>query len=336
MQGSLGRALARVYEQKRSKAVIRRDEAVRQAYRRCPDLERVDKAIAKAGAELLLEAIEPGRPQRAAPLKLQLNREREQLLKQAGIDPDFDQVKYSCELCQDTGRRGKELCTCYRQVLIPLLVERANLQGMPKASFAGFDLDLFSSAADPERYNSPISPRAQMTGLLKVCRSFVEAFPGENSRNMLFVGKPGTGKTFLMLSVAREMLSAGHSVFYTTAPQMFENLQAWRTLKSSFSPDPTRLEEAEAIHDSLVSCSLLLIDDLGTEAASASRYADLLSVLDSRIRPDMRTIISSNSDPTSLRDTYDERVLSRLVGNFAVYRFFGEDIRLVLNRRRRR
>ena len=35
-----------------------------------------------------------------------------------------------------------------------------------------------------------------------------------------------------------------------------------------------------------------------------------------------------------IRDGYDERVLSRLYGSFAVYRFFGEDLRQTLRQRR--
>lgn len=336
MQGSLGRAIAREYEQKRYEAERRRDKEVRTAYAKCPELEQLDRDIAAAGAEILLEAIEPGRPRRADKRKKALEQKRSEILATAGIRPDFDQIRYSCGICGDTGRNGRKICSCYRQVLIPLLIERANLQGMQEASFETFDLSLFSDQANPELYNSKLSPREQMNGLLKICRKFAETFGEEDNRNLLFVGRPGTGKTFLMLSVARELLGKGFSVFYTTAPQMFESLRTWRTLKASFSPDPTRLEEAEAIHDSLVSCSLLLIDDLGTEPSTSSRYTDLLGVLDSRLKPGMRTIISSNADPTALRDTYDERVLSRLVGNFALYRFFGEDVRMVLNRRRRR
>lgn len=336
MQGTLGRALAQVYEKRRYEAEQRRDQAVRQVYADYPVLATLDKEIAAAGADMLTEALEPGRPRRAEQRKRQLEAKRDQFLKNNGISADFDQISYSCRHCQDTGRKGREMCVCYRQVLIPLLVQRANLQGMQEAGFASFDPELFSDVASPGLYNSTISPRKQMLGLLKVCRNFVDDFAGDSSRNMLFVGKPGTGKTFLMFSVARALLDKGFSVFYTTAPQMFEALQNWRIMRSSYNPDPTRLEEAEAIHDNLISCSLLLIDDLGTEAASATRYADLLNVLDSRLKPAMRTIISSNADPTDLRDTYDERVLSRLVGNFAVYRFFGEDVRLVLNRRRRR
>jgi hypothetical protein len=36
-----------------------------------------------------------------------------------------------------------------------------------------------------------------------------------------------------------------------------------------------------------------------------------------------------------MRELYDERLLSRLYGGFAVYRFIGEDVRFILNQRRR-
>jgi DNA replication protein DnaC len=339
MAASINRKIAGIYDQRRLAAELARDRLVEQAYSKWPDLRALDRAIASAGADLLLEAIEPGRP-RQADLSLQKRRlQRTRLLEQIGLAADFDQVRYTCSLCQDTGwmggRTDHQRCSCYRSILIPMLSEQANLSHLAGQTFQAFDETLFQDQPDPVRYQSELSPRQQIKGLRRACEQFVRQFEQPETRNLLFVGKPGTGKTYLMACVAHSLLDLGHSVYYLSAPQLFDQLQEHRTLLASFNPDNTRMERSDALQDILQSCDLLLIDDLGTEAGAAARYADLLGVIDSRTQPGLKTIISTNADPASLRDQYDERLLSRLVGGFAVYRFFGEDVRLQLNRRRR-
>jgi DNA replication protein DnaC len=336
MQASVSRAVAQEYEKRRFAAERERDARIRAAYAACPELEKVDQAISASGAELLLEAIDPGKPRRAAADKARLTARRQKILLANSLPDDFDQIRYICPLCHDTGQNGQQRCPCYRSVLIPLLSEHANLRALGGVSFETFDESLFSSKAEPDRYQSDLSPRQQIRGLKNACQLFVRDFNQPETRNLLFVGKPGTGKTFLMACIARSLLDQGRSALYMTAPQLISAISEYRTLLSTYNPDEMRLEKASALHDSIMTCDLLLIDDLGTEAGASSRYADLLGVIDGRCLPGLRTIISSNSEPSSLRDTYDERLLSRLVGGFAVYRFFGEDVRLALNRRHRR
>ncbi len=336
MQPSISRAVARAYEDRRFQAEKSRDIRREALHAKYPELARLDQAVASAGADLLLESIDPDRPRQAAARKTNLLDERAALIQAEGLDPDYDQVKYTCPICQDTGMLGSKRCSCYRQILIPLLQENANLRSLKSLTFESFDETLFSDQPNPERYQSQVSPRQQICGLKQAAQRFVQAFDDSETRNLLFVGSPGTGKTFLMACIANSLLAQGRSVLYLPAPRLFEAIAEHRTLLSAFNPDPIRLEKASALHDSIMSCDLLLIDDLGTEAGAASRYADLLTVIDERSVPALKTIVSSNANPQTLRDTYDERLLSRLLGNFAVYRFFGEDVRIELSRRRRK
>lgn len=335
MKRLIGREIARIYEQRRLQAEQACALAISRTYRQYPELERIDRELAAAGADLLLEAIEPGRPQRAVQVMNQLKTERQACLTRLGLPDDFDQPRYSCSTCHDSGQVNGQRCSCYQTILVPLLTDEANMAHLQHMTFGAFDASLFSDQPNPGLYQSDLSPRRQILGLRKVSERFVDAFDLPETRSMLFVGKPGTGKTFLMACIARALITRGRSVLYVSAPQLFDHMQEHRTLLASFNPDPIRLDNSLAMRDSIMGCSLLLIDDLGTEPGAASRYADLLAVIDGRQSPDRKMIISSNADPVSLRDQYDERLLSRLVGGFAVYRFFGEDVRLELNRRRR-
>ncbi|NLV47425.1 MAG: ATP-binding protein [Clostridiaceae bacterium] len=332
---SIAREIAQIYEQKRQLAEKSRDSQVAAIYAEYPEIESIDRELAIAGADLLLEAIDPGRPANAARRIRDLKRRRVELLKQYQIPLHFDQVRYSCSRCQDTGYIDGSNCRCYQAVLVPLLTDESNMTHLHGISFKTFDPSLFSNQTNPETYQSPLSPRQQIMGLKKAGERFVECFDDPETRSMLFIGKPGTGKTFLMACIGHALLQQGHSVLYVSAPGLFDWWQNHRVLLTSFNPDPVRLENSLAFQSSLFNSSLLLIDDLGTESASNARYGDLLSIIDNRHGAGRKIIISSNIDPAQFRDQYDERLLSRLIGGFSVYRFFGEDVRLKRSERRR-
>lgn len=334
-QASIARAIAREYDRRRQQAETDRVRRRTDVYRAHPDLAGLDRQLAAAGADLLLEIIEPGRPQRAESRRQELWHRRQAILAQHGLDPDFDQLRPTCPLCQDTGVANGQRCSCYRQILVPLLAEQANLHNLAGQTFDQFDASLFSDQKDSGRYRTERSPREQILALRQVCEQYASQFGEPKQRNLLFVGPPGTGKTFLMASLANALLEQGHSVLYTTAPDLFEIMSTYRTMLASFHPDEIRYEQAVGLHDLVFHADLLLVDDLGTEPAAASRYADLLGIIDRRTGQGLSTVISSNADPAALRDTYDERLLSRLMGSFAIYRFFGPDVRLELGRRRR-
>lgn len=245
------------------------------------------------------------------------------------------EVAYACRTCSDTGYVGTSRCACYQSKLIPLLFESANLRHLKDISFDQFDETLFSDQPDPKRYQSDLSPRAQIKGIRQACERFISAFDDPDTRNLFFVGKPGTGKTYLMACVAHALIEKGRTVLYLPAAQLFDALAEYRVLSTSFHPDEIRFEKSSAMQDTILNCELLLIDDLGTEFASAARYPELLQVLDQRTGPARRTILSSNVEAGLMREVYDERLLSRLYGGFAVYRFIGEDIRFIQNQRRR-
>lgn len=334
-QVSLARAVAREYDRRRQQTEAEREQRRSKVYAQYPHLAEIDRQIAAAGADLLLEVIEPGRPQRALLERQQLLAERESLITRLAIEPDFDQIRPICPICRDVGNDGSKRCQCYRQIIVPLLTAQANLRNLSGQTFANFDETLFSDQAEVPRYKSERSPRAQILALRQVCEQYVSRFDQLEQRNLLFVGPPGTGKTYLMSCVANALLEQGRSVLYVTAPMLFEIMSNYRTLLATFHPDEIRLEQANALHDLVHFADLLLVDDLGTEPAAASRYADLLSIIDHRSGAGLHTMISSNADPGALRDTYDERLLSRLMGSFVIYRFFGADVRLERNRRRR-
>ena len=83
------------------------------------------------------------------------------------------------------------------------------------------------------------------------------------------------------------------------------------------------------MYDNILNVNLLVIDDLGTENLTAARFTELFNLLNARLlKSNVKTIISTNLSLEDLAKTYDDRILSRLIGNYNICRFFGDDIRL--------
>ncbi|MDD2374208.1 MAG: ATP-binding protein [Eubacteriales bacterium] len=351
MNSSISKAAAAIYEERRNRSDKLRRIRQQQVHDKFPELDKLDREIAMSGAEMLFEAIDPDRPKTASARKQELIERRNQFIADHGIDPEFDQPAYECDICHDTGYTPAGRCSCYRATIMPLLIDHANLKGLSSISFEQFDENLFSDQTNISNGQGSMSPRENIIAIRNIVKRFADYISNEHSpasvdtshdfvksdlpQNMLFLGKPGTGKTYLMACLANYALTRGVTVFYVSAPELFEIMNELRVLQNSFNPEPVRYEQVTALYDSILHADLLLIDDLGTETRAANRYSELLTLIDRRLEPGLHTVISSNADASSLKQTYDERLLSRLMGNYAIYRFYGEDVRLEISRRRR-
>jgi DNA replication protein DnaC len=350
VRNGLERRIAAIYAARREKAERERGERVRAVHATYPEITEFDRAIADQGAAMLSATLLPGsdaagRIDSLAAGKRRLDAQRAAFLAEKDIEADFDQPHWICPICRDTGLvdddppTGRHVrCHCHDAILIPMLFERANLGLLDGLTFDRFDATLFSDRPDKDRYSSEVSPRANVLGIRKACETFCEEFDEPGTRDLLFVGRPGTGKTFLAGAIADRMLQKTRTVLYMSAPNLFEAISNFRTLTASFRPDEDRFERASETYDRILECELLIVDDLGTEMPTSSRIPELLSVLNTRMGPRhgsvRHTIVATNLEAKDIRDAYDERVLSRLTGGFAIYRFFGEDLRQTLRQRR--
>ena len=110
---------------------------------------------------------------------------------------------------------------------------------------------------------------------------------------------------------------------YQTAPVMLD------TLISDMFQKP---EKQTGISNNLLNADLLVIDDLGTETMNSMKFTELYKIINTRLLnqngKSLKTIISTNLDLKGLFNTYDERLVSRFIGYYDIYRFYGDDIRL--------
>ena len=123
--------------------------------------------------------------------------------------------------------------------------------------------------------------------------------------------------------IAGELLKKGKTVLYQTAPVLLENIINYKMSKQKDSQNN--------FYKSILESDLLIIDDLGTESLNSMKLSELFTILNTRLlnlnNKITKTIISTNLDLQSLFKTYDERLVSRFIGYYDIYYFFGEDLR---------
>lgn len=127
--------------------------------------------------------------------------------------------------------------------------------------------------------------------------------------------------------IANELLKKGKTVLYQTSPVLLESVIDYKMSKNKSSIDN--------IYNSVLNCDLLIIDDLGTESLNSMKLSELFTILNTRIlnlnNKITKTIISTNLDLNDIFRIYEERIGSRIIGYYDIYRFFGEDLRFKRN-----
>ena len=72
-------------------------------------------------------------------------------------------------------------------------------------------------------------------------------------------------------------------------------------------------DEAKDRASYILDCDLLIIDDLGTELNNSFTSSQLFYCINERMNMNRSTIISTNLSLTQLRDSYTDRVTSRIM-----------------------
>lgn len=230
-------------------------------------------------------------------------RARERAYLQAhGLSEDYLLPRYECALCGDTGYlEGGRMCRCLSQAVGRLQAEESGL-------FSLFETQTFESF-DP----SLCGPATRQA--YEYCREYAESFDAGSSPNLLFVGGTGLGKTHLSSAIGRAALERGFCVVYEGAMQALSALEGERFLQEK--PETARL----------LSCDLLILDDLGTELPGKSTVSFLYQLVNTRLIRRVPTILSTNLSARELEARYEARLFSRLTGEYEVLLFDGEDAR---------
>lgn len=247
----------------------------------------------------------------------ELSTERHTLLREAGFPEDYLDPIYTCPDCRDTGYTEDGKCHCFERRIIDRHYQSAGISTLLED--AGFDRLSYDYHEGEDR--------KRFEGAVREARKFISSIEddvrGENSPapNLLLYGTVGTGKTFLSLCIARELLDHGFSVMYYSSVSMF-------SLLYEYSYDFSKADELHALKNKLYMSELLIIDDLGTEKTNQFITSQLFSCISERLNRNLSTIITTNLSFEDLRETYSDRCFSRITGSYTMCKLTGADIRM--------
>lgn len=308
------------YDELRQRAANERRQRIDEVYKKIPRICEIDDEIYSLGLSNMQSILK--NPENADALNSEmkskfriLNEEKKKLIEENNIDADYEEYRYECMDCGDTGytEDGKK-CKCLLQKLINEAYAKSNLGDiLKKQNFDTFSFDYYSK----ENIGEDISPYENMKKIYNRCKKFCDDFENEE-KSLLFYGSTGLGKTFLSSCIAKDLIDKGKTVIYTRATKLFNVYEDYKF---------GRNDDRSAI-DNLYSADLLIIDDLGTEPQNKNNTAFLFDLISERIAENKKIIINTNLSISELAKIYSSRFASRIYESFDPRRFFGEDIRI--------
>lgn len=214
-------------------------------------------------------------------------------------------ANWHCEKCRDTGRLDNgDYCECYTRLEMDYYREEMGLNRLPSISFSDHKQGLNET----------------LDKLYQGMANYVNRFPNNKKKKLIFSGSVGVGKTYLVAATANELIKKGYKVMYISAidlAQLFLNYHM------------ASVGEKEVIFAPLKQADMLIIDDLGVEPIYNSITIPYLYQL-LEFRNMRHMIITTNLTLEDIEAKYGERICSRIVDvdNSMLLRLSGDDLRL--------
>jgi DNA replication protein DnaC len=154
--------------------------------------------------------------------------------------------------------------------------------------------------------------------IISIARRYVENFDKmrEDGKGLLLFGGVGCGKTYASACIANALIDKGIPCMVTNFARIAN------TVQGTF--------EKQEVYDSFNRYSLLVLDDLAAERKTEYMQEIVFSVIDSRYRAKLPTIVTSNLTAEAIKNPADvayQRIFSRLLEMCVPIEVKGEDRR---------
>ena len=313
-------AIMRIYNQRQFQDKYEQDQRREEVYQKVPQIRQIEDEISSQAVRCARKLLD-GDTNAKEELKQHIEDLREQkevLLSAFGFPADYMEMHYACPECQDTGYVDGRKCRCFKKEEIRLLYSQSNIVDvLLRENFDSFSYEYYDDRV--------VIPEIQMTvadymrQVHTWCKEYVENFEKKGG-NLIFTGSTGVGKTFLTNCIAKALIDQYQSVIYLSSNDLFDVFS-----KNKFHYDTE--EEMKDMYQYILDCDLLIIDDLGTELNNTFVSSQLFYCINERLLRKKSTIISTNLSMTMLRDTYSDRISSRIISQYSIIPLYGDDIR---------
>lgn len=308
-----------ILEDRRRQNEINLEKRKNEVFEKVPRIEELEKEITKKNLDRIRNLVHYANTENITREIEILEQERNNLLIKNNFPLDYLEMKYHCDICKDTGVDGTKICSCRKKIKIDQLFEKSEIEEILKTqNFDNFDLSLFRK---DRQQGELISPYENMKLIKEDLFEYAKNFTDE-SQNLYLFGPVGTGKTFMLNCIANEVLKEGNSVVYLSESDLVNEVLEF---KYAFSETKSELRPK---FDSIFNSDLLIIDDLGSNPINENSKSAVFEVINKRLVKKLPVIISSNLTTEQLRNKYDTRIYSRIVGEYFSMYFYGNDIRM--------
>ena len=306
-----------ILDRRKERATLEAQERIDEISDKIPELKTIQTKLAQIGLNISKTFLTSKNPkadiEKLRVESLSLQDKKKQLLKSNGYDEDALSIKYTCPACEDTGFIGGRRCKCFVNLLKD--IEREKIKKIAPIKECTFDS--FNTEYYPIEETNGICPRKKAEIIKENCLRYATTFT-KNSKSLLFMGNTGLGKTHLSLAIANIVINRGYSVIYGTAQNILRDLQ-----NENFG----RTDNLKYFENEILSTDLLILDDLGTEFKNQFTVSCLYNIINSRLCAKLPTIISTNYTFEELEEKYDQRITSRITGQYSTLILVGNDIR---------
>ena len=300
---------------------IRRERSV---YNRVPEIEQIDRTMRRQMTKLMRLTISDAQDveKQIEVLKnqnLDLQIRKSELLVSNGYPIDYLNEIHSCSKCKDTGFVNGNPCSCLtEQYNHEMTKELATLLKSGDESFDRFNFAYY----DNKPNEAGVSPRKQMQLIYDFAVKYANEFTPQSS-NLLLYGSTGLGKTFLSGCIAN-VVANKYSVCYDTAASALTAFE-----QQKFARDLEDQQAASTKVERMLSCDLMILDDLGTEMVTQLSISALYTLINTRLVNHKATILSTNLSDDEIYSKYSKQIASRIDGEFLKLVFAGSDIRKI-------
>lgn len=309
--GKIVLAVKDEYKLKHDRAVEVADNNLARAMEN-DDFRRITKELSSLNFDVVLkQAKKQDASDELQKIKL-LEKERAATLKRMGMRESDFLPHFDCETCNDTGVLSGKFCDCFKKRYYETLCDFLGIGQIRSLSFSDVD---FLKVKDAKQ-------RKKLESNYKLFKKYCDKYPSVKYKNALIMGGTGVGKSYLMYAVANEFMKNGFSVLYVSAIKLNSLMLSYHT---SF------VSERDVYLADVIDCDLLIIDDLGSEQKIKNVTDEyLLKILDEREKADKPVFVTTNLNEEQLKNSYNERVFSRLfnVNKTIISNIDGNDLRL--------